>query len=133
MMATPPMRPAIAALRSNLEPITAAVLCLLWLAGPEDPSRPEDQDQDKDQPADGGAGDAADPAEDRRRERLDAWDEAHERVDLGEIQSEQHAGHAGQYPADGEGRHHDPVDVDPHQAGDLLVLGDRPHRLARLG
>src|SRR6266581_203807 len=102
MMATPPMRPAIAALRSNLEPITAAVLCLLWLAGPEDPSRPEDQDQDgerdhvpelvrrghvdtgeqqhrsdrlghaKDEPADGGAGDAADPAEDRRRERLDA-------------------------------------------------------------
>src|SRR6266702_5529470 len=135
MTVTPPIRPAPSALRSNLELITAAVLCLLWVASPEDPARSEDQDQDQDgernhvpelvrrggvdageqqhrpdrlghaedEPTDGGASDAADAPQDRRRERLDAGDEAHERVDLGETQGEQHAGNAGQYPADGEG------------------------------
>ena len=54
------------------------------------------------------------------------------KLHLLEREGEQHARDAREDPADHERGDHDAVDVDAHQARDLLVLGDRAHRLPGL-
>ena len=80
-------------------------------------------------PPSGRATDAADASEDGCGERGDPGEEPHRGADRRERQREQHAGHAREHAADHERRDHDrAVDVDAHEARDLLILGDRAHR-----
>ena len=84
-------------------------------------------------PTEHGADEVADAAEDRSRERLDPGEESGEKEDLAEQHCPQGSGDAGHGTPDGERRDDHAVDVDPHQAGDLLVLRHRPDRPSRLG
>ena len=76
---------------------------------------------------------AADAAQHGGGEGLDARDKAHEEVRLAKEQGVQDSGCPGHGRADGKGDGDHPIDVDAHQGGDVLVLGDGPHGLARLG
>ena len=66
-------------------------------------------------------------------EGLDAGREAHEEIHLLEDEGVEDAGDAGHRAAEGEGEHHDLVDVDAHQCGGFTVLGDGAHRGAHPG
>ena len=85
------------------------------------------------QAADDGAPDVADAAEDGGGERLQAGEEAHPEVDVGDLQALRDTGDGGEGGADGERDHDDPVDVDAHQAGGVGVLRDGLHAAAGLG
>src|SRR5918992_4155782 len=80
-----------------------------------------------------GAGDAPDPTEHRCGERLDPREESHREDDLVEQEYIEDPSSSGQDTADGERSHDGPIDVDAHQAGDLLVLTHSPHGSPRPG
>ena len=77
--------------------------------------------------------DVADAAEHGRGERLEPRREAHEEVDLGVVQADQHAGGAAERGAEKERDRDHPVDVDPHDRRHLAVLGDRADRAPERG
>ena len=74
-------------------------------------------------------GDAADPADDRRGERLEAGLEADEMEDLAEVQAEHDAGGAREHRADEERGGDHAIDVDAHHRGGLAVVRGGAHRL----
>ena len=84
------------------------------------------------QAADDRAGDAAEPAEDRRREPLDAERAAQRRVDV-QQRPDQAAGQRGQPGPDRERDRVAAPDVDADRGGRLVVHRDRLHRGAPLG
>ena len=86
----------------------------------------------QDEAADGGAGDAAEAAEDDDGEGLERGEIAHGRVD-DEHRAEQRAGRRRKAGAEREGRGVDAVDLDAHQRGGLAVLEGGAHRLAEPG
>jgi len=77
------------------------------------------------------AGDAADPAEHRRGERVESVLEPHLEADRVDVEAVDHARRpAEESPDEKRGRDHT-IDVDAHEGGRRRVLGDRPHRLAQ--
>ena len=90
-------------------------------------------DHAEDQPADDGAVDVADAAEDRGGERLQTGEEAHPEVDVGVAQPVRDARDGGEGGAEGERDHDDAVDVDAHQPRGVGVLRRGLHRPARSG
>src|SRR5262249_26619845 len=78
------------------------------------------------------AGNVADATEHGRREGLQARNEARVGVDEAVLHSEQHAGGTTHCATDQERQRDDPVDVDAHEAGRRLILGDPANRRADL-
>src|SRR5712692_5386875 len=100
--------------------------------GPEGAAREQRQvrggeglEQSEHEPAQHGARDIADAAQDGRRERLEPRDEPRVRIDQTVLYAEQHARRAPHAPADEEGERDDAVDVDAHEAGRRLILRHR--------
>ena len=83
------------------------------------------------EPADDGARQVADAADDRGRERLQAGVEAHVRPDLLVDETVEDAGRAGERRADEERRGDHAVHVDAHHLRRLAVERDGAHRAAR--
>ena len=88
--------------------------------------------QRENESADGGAGDAAEAAQDDDGEGLERGGIAHGRID-DEDGPQECAGRRGETGAQGEGCRVDGVDLDAHQRGRLPVLEGGAHRLAELG
>ncbi len=90
-------------------------------------------EQPQQQPADHGAGDIADPADDRRDECVEAVIPAHVEVDPAIVEADEQSPDGAQRRPDDENGHDDGVDIDPHQPGRILVDGAGPNRGADAG
>src|SRR5712692_8131466 len=107
--------------------------------GAEGPTRQQGEvggrerlEQTQHEPAEHGPRDVPDAPEHGRGEGLEPRDEARVRVDEAVLDAEEHARPATHGPADQEGQRDHAIDVDAHEAGRGLVLGDGADGLADL-
>ncbi len=77
--------------------------------------------------ADDRAGEAAEPADDRRHDGLDEVVGPERRLGARAAHEDQHGGHAGEQPGEGERAGDHPVRPHTHQPGGVEVLARRPH------